>query len=1210
MKIVLTDIPEWIFFLFLVLFLFGGSANANIYMDEDFEGAEPFVNRNFPVLGDTAQPVQPLLTGLNLRAWSSGYTSPTVELIHEGGTVISVRSYAGTHSYKLSSGQKLAVSPGAFPFRNGNWFRVWQFAINTDSNTTNLTSGTQVGFFKIDYSNDSITDLTPDVTIKLKLKVNDTGNVDLVCENKSNTIIGTLNGGLDSWLLVTIIAMNKVTTGDRLESTEGWAAYDFFTDTYKGPQPIDPDNPTKPLISTGIHIYVNNDPASLTLTRATELGSDWGNEVSGTQVTSEIGWEFAAENGGNIYLDNLYWDAGLHQEFPRGMDREQAARLAQFAGGPIPSLLPGIDSSIKRVYMVSHAHLDIGFTKPPEVVAEQYKTMIDAQIQFAAPRPDYKWTIEETWMLEQWLKRSTQQEINQLVGLVNSGQISVAGGHSTMHSARLGVEEMNRLLWNAGRYRHLYDFKIETVFHDDVPAVSWYYPQVLARSDIKYLVSGQNLFIGGGITQPYSSYLFRWEGPDGSRILTWSARESYAQGVEIFWWTSSVNETKLAAAMKDLTDAGYPYDAVMIQTAFDNTAGTIPYNNANKWNNTHENPLIVVATAEDFFEYMEEKYGSQIPVRDGNWVSNWDTGGNEAPREKKIAKNSQNLLPIAEQMNALANNLELGDYNSPLFDIGWDHILQIDEHTGPGGCWSDYWTQEEVDAANEQYRQYALDALETTSTTLATGIDNLLNAAADPTNDSLVVYNPLSWMRTDLARIPIPPDLFDKDFTLHDAASGMEVELQKDAASSSVLFIAENVPSIGFKRYIINYSAAARTPSAINAESRIMENDLFLVELDEWGYVSRLYDKIAEREIVDSSDAFQFNRMIQGTNLQWFFSVYDIVPDPAVPPSITVNKNGPVATSLRIERANHPHARGEIILYKGLNRVDFINTPDRDDMLYAALGDNSRSYGLSFPFNLTGAQVRIDTAAGWCNPATDMIEGSYRAAFAIQNCLDLSEANYGISFSTPDVYIHSLGGFQGYNPPSPVNPTVVSTFIRYGDEADLVGTDIGYVVDEPGAPPQWDIQYSIRPHTRAFDPVLEARFGWEVCAPLQGKLVPSSKGANIKGDAVSFLSIDAANIMITSIKKADFNNGLIVKFQEIADENLTTATLTSDILRFDYVQPVTPLESDIGMPLLESKSSEPVKQNVQITMKAREISCVRILASLIPAIGTSLWMFY
>jgi hypothetical protein len=1179
------------------------TASGAIYMDEDFEGATPFINRNWPVQSDSAQPVQPLAMGLNLRAWGAGYTSPSVALQEQSGSVVNTRAYAGTQCYRLASGQRLAVTPGQFPFRNGNWFRAWQFAVGTDTATAGLPAGTQVGRFKVDYSNDSTTDLTPDVSIVLALRVNASGGVDLVSVNKANAILGTLTGGAGNWLLVTLVAMNKVTTGAMEDTTEGWAAYDPFAGIYKGPQPANPASPSPPPISTGVHIYVDGAAATHTvLTRVGELGVSWGNETSGKDTTSEIGWEFAADNGGTIYLDNLSWDAGAHQQFGRGMDREQAARLTQFGAAHAPSL-PGIVSSIKRVYMVTHAHLDIGFTKPPEVVAGQYKTIIDAQVNFAKTRPDYRWTVEETWQLEQWMKRSTPAQISEFASLENAGQIRVAAGHSTLHSAKAGAGDMSRLLWNAARYRNAYGFNIETLYHDDVPGVNWAYPQVLAKSGVKYLVAGENLFIGGGITQPYKSYLFRWEGPDGSRVLTWSARESYAQGVEMFWWVGSVDEAKLAAALKDLTDAGYPYDAVMIQTAFDNLSGTSPYTNAVNWNNTHSNPLIIPATAEEFFEYMEGKYGPQIPVLAGNWISPWDTSGIEGPREIKIAKNAQTLLPAAEQMNGLADSLGAGSFDAARFDTCWDHVLQIDEHTGPGASWPEYWTQAEVDAANVQYWQYATEASDILTSALATGVDNLLGAFAVPASDSVVVYNPLSWVRTDIARVPLTAALLSADFTLRNAATGETVTCQKDAATSTLLFLAADVPPVGFRRYRIDYSPAPGASSGLSAGPRVLENARLRVTLGDNGCVTGIFDKAAGRELVDAADPFEFNRMIQGTNLQWFFGVNDAVPDPPTSPTVTLSVAGPVAAVLNVTRLGHPHAGAKLILYAGLDRIDIVNTPDRSQMLFASLADNSRYYGIAFPFDLApGAVARVDTAAGWYDPGVDTVPGAYRSAFGIQNCVDLSEAGYGVTVATPDVYIHAFGGFQNGTFPPP-NPTLVSTFIRYGDEADILGSATGTVTVEPGASPQWDLLYSIRPHARGFDPVADARFGWEACTPMQCKVVPAAGGGVLTSNSEGFLRVSAPNVIITGIKKADFGDGLIVTMQEIAGAPSTPLTLSSDVLWFSAVQPVTPLEADAGPPLTVIPT-----QQVSFAVGQRGIVCLRLTVSGVASVAN--WMLY
>ncbi len=93
---------------------------------------------------------------------------------------------------------------------------------------------------------------------------------------------------------------------------------------------------------------------------------------------------------------------------------------------------------------------------------------------------------------------------------------------------------------------------ITTAFQNDVPGFTWAYPRILAGSQVKYLVTGLNLFIGGGNNLGPGKNPFYCVGPNGSRVLTWFAYDSYMEGVR---WKinargplSEMEETDSAAA--------------------------------------------------------------------------------------------------------------------------------------------------------------------------------------------------------------------------------------------------------------------------------------------------------------------------------------------------------------------------------------------------------------------------------------------------------------------------------------------------------------------------------------------------------------------------------------------------------------------------------------------------------------------------------------
>ena len=548
------------------------------------------------------------------------------------------------------------------------------------------------------------------------------------------------------------------------------------------------------------------------------------------------------------------------------------------------------------------------------------------------------------------------------------------------------------------------------------------------------------------------------------------------------------------------------------------------------------------------------------------------------------------IVPAVEKMWAIASQLGLGTYPQTEFDNAWDMMLTVDEHSGGGPGWPGYWSQVEVDQNNEQHWRFALDCQDLVTTTQESAVATLLGAMTLSETDSIVVFNPLSWTRTDLVRVPVSETLFAEDFSLIDAVTFINVPYQKDAATSEILFIAENIPSIGFKRFDIVHSAAPTPSTSLNVGSNFVENSRFRIEVDGKGYISSIYDKQPLIELVDAADRFDFNRSIVATNSEYFGGNFRTVPDPV--PAVSTAMSGPVAASLKITNSNHPVAKAEIILYEGLDRIDIVNTVDRNKMERGTIENNSVYYGFTFPFNLRAFTARIETAAGWLDPEIDSMPGSYKRSHVLQHCIDISGARYGVTLATPDVYVHSFNKFQnprGTFPPS--EPTVVSTFIRKSYECELKGGATGYVIVEPGSNPQWSLRYCLKPHASTFDAVREARFGWEICTPLLAKELPVAAGGTLTANSQSFFSVDAANVVITSIKKANFGDGLIIKLQEIARSPSTEVVLSSDYFdRLYSAKETTPLEEDIRT--LSQSYQDEVRINLNIG--GGEILCLRL----------------
>ena len=64
-----------------------------------------------------------------------------------------------------------------------------------------------------------------------------------------------------------------------------------------------------------------------------------------------------------------------------------------------PARLP--ESTIKTVYIVPTSHYDFGFVEPPDQVRERAARHIDAVIKSAEADPNFRWTIESVWQVNE-----------------------------------------------------------------------------------------------------------------------------------------------------------------------------------------------------------------------------------------------------------------------------------------------------------------------------------------------------------------------------------------------------------------------------------------------------------------------------------------------------------------------------------------------------------------------------------------------------------------------------------------------------------------------------------------------------------------------------------------------------------------------------------------------------------------------------------------
>lgn len=478
--------------------------------------------------------------------------------------------------------------------------------------------------------------------------------------------------------------------------------------------------------------------------------------------------------------------------------------------------------AIRQIFVVSHSHLDIGFTRPPDEVPRDYKDSIDTAIRLTRENPDFRWTIESAWMLQEWLRRTDDEElVEELANLLKDGRLALGVAFGNMHSGLMGTEETNRLIYLGHKLRRQLGLEARVAFQNDVPGYSWAFPRVLAGSGVKYLVNGLNLFIGGGNNLGVGKNPFYWVGPDGSRVLTWFTYDGYMEGLH---WKLGAQfpleelERRVPRRLAWLEKNGYEYDTYMLMRATGDNSGPLGafgvLESIREWNRRHPELPMKMSTADEFFRYLIGKYGDDFPTASGDATGHWATVKLRVPETASKLRQASSALPAAEAAATIASIVHGSTFPRHDFAQAWEAMLTFQEHTTGSGPWPGYHSRWEADWNEAAQYVFSLIGYSNTEQQLRKAMDRL-GAPFERRNaeKSLMVFNGLSWRRSGFAVVEgLPAELHEGPLVAVDLASGEEFPCE-DVPNTDrhVMFYAHDVPALGYRLYSIRRAGSSRS---------------------------------------------------------------------------------------------------------------------------------------------------------------------------------------------------------------------------------------------------------------------------------------------------------------------------------------------------------------------------------------------------------------
>jgi len=818
------------------------------------------------------------------------------------------------------------------------------------------------------------------------------------------------------------------------------------------------------------------------------------------------------------------------------------------------------------------SHWDLGFIAPPEEVLPRLKPHIDEVIANAKRDPEFRWTIESVWQIREWLARTSDpQEIKDFVGLVNKGQIQVSAVFGSMHTEFMGAEQLNRITYDMKDLEKRIGIKTDFAMMDDVPGFTLRLPQILSRSGIRYFVNGSNLFLAGGTSLSPGQVPFYWQSPDGSRVLTWQTQSRFGGYTEAFAdyyldpvaqepytkehfypkeWEGLPRLEIMQRGVDKLVDkyakAGYPYDAVLLLHLHDfvssNQEETQLLPAVREWNAAGKQPRIVVCTPADFFRHMEAQYGKEkFPSYAGDWSGLWSEVKLNSPVISAQARWLQDHAPVAELLWSLLTFRNFTSLPAGNLEDARIKLFKYDEHSGAAQVgWPKLMSRSEIDQQNREYVSYTKSSQEDIHNLVHSALQTLFSQVPAGKR-TLVVFNPVSWQRTDEARFKSKENI-----ALRDAVTGQPVAVQR-VSDEEIEFTATDIPAFGYKSYLVEPANAVKPRPAntagptrkLTTASTTVENLFYRVRVrSSDGAVVSIYDKQLQRELVDSGGDKAANQLLRWT-------AWSSLPVGLAEVAIHVDV-GPVFDRIIIRRPGTLWPDTQITLYRLLKRIEFANLLDRERMLFVASNQPGEYYSFHLPFRFQGsAQVWVDDGTGYHHIPDDYLPGARTDAAVPQHSLVLVGQSGGrtlrVTLSEREPFFNHLPGLPSVKGPNTFFNAVRITVMRKQDQGDT--RDLGMVnfsTVEPNLPAQSWYHFAISSAEGDLNSVESYREGTSFDVPLiatelAGGMAPAQLQA-------SYFSLSANAVALLAFKpSADGNpEHYTMRLQEIAGNTVVT----------------------------------------------------------------------
>ncbi len=730
------------------------------------------------------------------------------------------------------------------------------------------------------------------------------------------------------------------------------------------------------------------------------------------------------------------------------------------------------------VDLVGHAHIDMNWLWLWPETIDVCKNTFSTMLRIMEEQPDFRFSQSQasTYVI---MEEHFPEIFAEMQKAVKRGQWEITGSTWTEGDMNMASGEsiVRQILYARQYFLQKFGTWTETCWEPDTFGHAWTVPQILAKSGLKYYYFMR--------CDP-GERVFWWEGPDGSRVL------AYNRGT----YNGKVDDNTMDFAF-DINNRYGARRGMLVYGVGDHGGGPTREDIAKalELQKRVVYPEVRFGTTKEFYEgLLREKKAYPVVRNELNFIFTgcYTTHGDI----KKMNRAMENLLPTAETFSALA--IPYGyRYPTDSFLAAWRNTLFNQFH--------DIFDGSAIHGSYDYSRELFGKAYDLGDSALTNALLKLAkNIDTSGKGTPIVVFNPLSWERSDIVRVLIPADLRDKTIKVTDSRGRT---VPTSIHGDQVVFLAKAVPSLGYQVFRVR-EGQTQDPQTVFATSNTLENQFYRVRIDPAsGTLTSIYDKAAQREVLvpgRKGDLLQLLFEEPGGMSAWNIGRIQKTVDLDSGASVEVVSAGGTEATIRIRHAyNKSTFVQDVTVYDGVPRIDFKLSADWYEQGTGA--ESGPMLKVAFPINVIDVN---DVKATFEIPFGSIERPAKGNEVPGQKWIDVSGADYGASLLNDCKYGHDVNG-----------STMRLTLLRCSYEPDPT-PDQGH----------HEITYSLYPHKGDWKTADTVRRGYELNNPLL-PLVTETRGGRLPAKH-SFLEVSPSNIIVTALKKAEESDDLILRFYE------------------------------------------------------------------------------